>query len=126
MKLEKLKRIPSVESFCSITSVNLQSVSKEVSQGNTPKHSALSLTVAFTHGILFLFTHLYFIPVLFFTLCRSHHFCARLVEVCLGKLRSCSPQSFSIPCLCLFNYSPPKSELMDIATHLNRMITITD
>lgn len=116
--LEKFKWILSVENFCSITPVNLQSVSQEVSQGCTPKHSVL--------WQWFLHADLYLIPVVFFTPCRSHPFCTRHVEVCFGKLRSCSPQSFLIPCLCLFYYSPPKLEAMDVANHLNRMITITD
>lgn len=53
MILEKFKWMPSVENFCSIISVNLQSVSQEVSQGCTPKHSVLSLTVVFTRGFVF-------------------------------------------------------------------------
>lgn len=116
--LEKFKWILSVENFCSITPVNLQSVSQEVSQGRTPKHSVL--------WQWFLHVDLYLIPVVFFTPCRSHPFCTRHVEVCFGKLRSCSPQSFLIPCLCLFYYSPPKLEAMIVANNLNRMITITD
>lgn len=157
MRLEKFKWMPRVENFCSITQVNLQSVSEEVSQGITPKHSVLSSTTSLTLNslltnikdvkhttlenrttidfLLLMHKHnckdfdsgFYTWICILFLLAFSH--CTGVitfVQVCLGKLSSCNPQYFLIPCLCLFYYSQPKLEAVAIATHWNRMKTVTD